>query len=147
MDQLPDMAAEELRLTQQVAATQAVADQLRTELQKARIEEAVEVGQVELVDRASMPSFPVPAHRGLRILFGLIVGLALGCAGALLRENLNTAIRRREDIEQALHVPALAVIPQVTPPKRSRALARRNGNGTAEPQAGAGWLGRLAGRK
>jgi succinoglycan biosynthesis transport protein ExoP len=110
---LPDVEAEEMRLAQQVATTQGVADALRTELQKARIAEAVEVGQVEVVDPATLPPGPIPQHRGARVVFGLLLGLAVGGAGALLRERLNTTISGREQLEKVLGLSTLAVIPQI----------------------------------
>jgi len=112
---LPDVAAEEVRLTQQVAATQSIADQLRAELQRARIAEAVEVGQVEIVDRPSFSAEPLPAHRGLRVVLGLLAGLLLGGGAAVLRERTNTTVRRREDLETLLGISTLAVVPQIDP--------------------------------
>lgn len=128
---LPDVGAEEVRLTQQVATTQAVADELRTELQKARITEAVEVGSVEVVDRASLPVLPVPAHRGLRVFFGLLLGLVFGGAAAMLRERTNTSIRRREELEQVLQLSALAVVPQLGKNGTGAAARLRRGTGTS----------------
>jgi tyrosine-protein kinase Etk/Wzc len=114
LQDLPAVVAEELRLAQQLASTQAVADQLRTELQKARIAEAVEVGQVEVVDPASLPVNPMPQHRGARVFFGLLLGLTMGGVGALVRDRTNTSIRSREQLEQALGVSTLAVIPHIS---------------------------------
>ncbi|HEX6534562.1 MAG TPA: Wzz/FepE/Etk N-terminal domain-containing protein, partial [Gemmatimonadaceae bacterium] len=55
LQKLPATQAAEARLTQRVEATRKVADQLREEYQKARIAEAVEAGQVEVVDLAPLP--------------------------------------------------------------------------------------------
>jgi tyrosine-protein kinase Etk/Wzc len=124
MQRLPGVEMEEVRLTQQVAATQTVADQLRAELQRARIAEAVEVGQVEVVDPASLPGAPVPQNRPLRILVGLVMGLTLGAGAALVREQMNTTIQRREELDALLQTSTLAVIP---------------GLGTAGKGRGRGW--------
>jgi len=50
--------AEEARLTERVDNARKVADELRTEYQKAGIAQAVTVGQVEIVDHATLPTKP-----------------------------------------------------------------------------------------
>jgi tyrosine-protein kinase Etk/Wzc len=112
ISQLPQSEAEEVRLTQQVQSMQRIGDQLREEYQKARISEAVEAGQVEIVNLASRAE-PVPSRRPLKLVLGLMLGLMLGTGGAFLREHMNTSIRRREDIETVLRVPGLGVIPRI----------------------------------
>lgn len=131
---LPDVEAEEMRLAQQVASTQSVADELRIELQKARIAEAVEVGQVEVVDPASLPGGPVPQNRAARVLFALILGLAVGGGAALVRERMHTTITGRDQLESLLGLSTLAVIPQISVggPRR-RLPGRRGAAPPAEP--------------
>src|SRR3989449_5532619 len=62
--QLSTTEEEEARLTERVDNAQKVADELRVEYQKAKIAEAVTVGQVEIVDHAALPA--KPAGIGLR---------------------------------------------------------------------------------
>lgn len=111
---LPGAEAEELRLVQQLEIVRKMSDVLREEYQRARVAEAVEVGQVNVVDMAALPTQPISSGRTLKLGVGLLFGLMLGGAGAFLREHLNTRIRRKEDMEELLHVPTLAVIPRLT---------------------------------
>jgi len=135
MSGLPELEAEEERLTQQMVTQQEGANALRAELQKARIAEAVEIGQVEVVDRASVPASPVPQHRGLRIFLGLLVGLGVGGVAAIVRENMNTTVSSREELETMMGVATLAVIPQINPAGGSkRSLLRKDGTGETLPQ-------------
>lgn len=133
---LPDAEAEEVRLRQRLETILKVADQLREEYQKARIAEAVEVGQVEVVDPADRPVVPVPQRRGLKLALATMLGLFFGGSLAMLLESLNTRIRRPEDLETLLKVPNLVLVPSVTGDgARSRALlpvpfARRDGQGS-----------------
>jgi capsular exopolysaccharide synthesis family protein len=150
MRQLPATEAQEVRLQQEVTSLQQVAEQLRAEYQKAQIAEAVEAGQVDIVDDASF-GIPVGAGRMPKLLIGLALGLVFGSAGGFLYEALNTSLRRREDMETLLQVPGLAVIPRITVPAggamalgRLRGLlpgrngAHANGNGNGRlPSAGA----------
>ncbi len=131
----PRAETEEARLSQQVQAVQKMSDQLQEDHQKAKMAEAVEAGQVEIVDLADTPTKPVAAGRARKMALGLIIGLILGVGLAVVVDGMNTSIRRRDDLERILQVPGLAVIPKLMPSTASR-LARalpgaksRNGNG------------------
>jgi tyrosine-protein kinase Etk/Wzc len=115
---LPDAEAEEMRLSREVETLQKLVDDLRRDLQEARIDEAVEAGQVEIVDWALAPGSAVGTGTRRRLLFALLVGLMIGGGGALVLDRLNTALVRREDAEAVLHVPVIAVIPRMGEPLR-----------------------------
>lgn len=109
---LPEAEAQEARLAQQVTSLQTMADELRSEYQKARVEEAVETGDVEIVSLASRAN-PLPTRRGLKLFLGSLIGLILGASGGFLREHLDDAIVHEDQMEGVLRVPSLAVIPEI----------------------------------
>jgi len=109
---LPALEAEEMRLVEEAETFRTLADQLRGELQRARISEAVEAGQAAVLDYA-LEGSPVSNGATRRLVFGLIIGLMLGGGAAFLLEQNNTSIRRREDMEATLQVPGMTVIPQI----------------------------------
>jgi polysaccharide biosynthesis transport protein len=111
---LPAAETEETRLTQQVQTISRMADLLREEYQRARIAEAVEDGQVEILDLASTA---FPSRNGRRpqvLMISLMFGMMMGAGGALLMETANRSIRHREEMDSVLHVPSLAVVPRWT---------------------------------
>ena len=110
---MPRAESDEERLARQVESNRALADRLKDEFQKARMTEAVEAGQVAIVDLASLPYRAVPRLRTLRLLLGVVLGLTLGGVAALLRDSMNSRVRRRVDLEQEMRIPVLAVIPQI----------------------------------
>jgi capsular exopolysaccharide synthesis family protein len=116
----PAAEAQEGHLEQQVLSVQKMADALQSELQLAKIAEAVEVGQVEIVDPAPLPGSPIASGNSRKIALGIFIGLLLGNALAVVVDGLNTSIKRHTDIERVLGIPGLAVIP--------RLLQVRNGN-------------------
>ncbi|HLM66131.1 MAG TPA: polysaccharide biosynthesis tyrosine autokinase, partial [Longimicrobium sp.] len=126
---LPDAEAEEMRLSREVETLQKLVDDLRRDHQEARIDEAVEAGQVEIMDWASAPGSPVGTGARRRLLFALLVGLMIGGGGALVLDRLNTALVRREDAEAALQTTVIAVIPRMgeplTPTDRLGRLRKR----------------------
>ncbi len=126
--QLPSSEAEEVRLAQKVEAIRAVGDQLRQDLQRARMAEAVEAGQIQILYAAPVPTLPNPNSRTRMLLFALIFGLMVGTGAAFGREALDSSLRRRTDIPSALNLTELAVIPRIEPiraPSRWRSLASR----------------------
>ncbi|HKP77292.1 MAG TPA: polysaccharide biosynthesis tyrosine autokinase [Longimicrobiaceae bacterium] len=133
VSQLPDAEAEEQRLRRQVETLQKLADDLLREQQKARIDQAVETGQVEVVDHALVPGGPMGRNGKKRMFFALLVGLLIGGGGALVLDRLNTALYGREEIESLLHLPVLAIVPRVSldGPKRGRKRRLRLPSGTA----------------
>ena len=116
---LPAMAEEEMRLTRRVESLANMGDNIRVDYQRARMAEAVEAGDIDVVGLAPLPSTPLLSSAILKVALGLILGLALGLVIAYVLEALNTDVRRPEDLEKVLHVPGLAVIPRITDGSRS----------------------------
>ncbi|MFL5579542.1 MAG: polysaccharide biosynthesis tyrosine autokinase [Gemmatimonadaceae bacterium] len=113
MDTLPQLEAREVRLAQRVETIRRTADALREEHQRARIAEAVEVGEAEIVDLAQLPYEPEKQFVGLEVILGLVLGLGLGTGGAVLLDRRDTSIRRGHELEDLLRVPSLGAIPRV----------------------------------
>lgn len=114
MQVLPAMAEEEARLTGRVQSLTSTSDQVRRDYQNARMAEEVEAGDVDVIDLSGTPYSPVAGAALVKVALGFLLGLLLGSGGAFLLEALNTSIRKPEDLETALHVPGLAVIPRLT---------------------------------
>jgi len=110
---LPGLEATEARLAQQVETMRRMADELREEYQKARMAEAVEVGQVEIVDLAAVPYEPVPRLGSLKVGIGVLIGLVAAICLAFLLDHQKASIHRREEVEDLLRIPNLGVIPQI----------------------------------
>ena len=88
---LPAMAEEEMRLTRRVEALANMGDNIRMDYQRARMAEAVEAGDIDVVGLAPLPSTPLLSSAMLKVALGLILGLALGLVIAYVLEALNTA--------------------------------------------------------
>jgi succinoglycan biosynthesis transport protein ExoP len=115
---------EETRLVEQEETARQMVSQLRVEYEKARLAEAVEAGEIEILDPASAAVPVIPLGPVRKVGIGVLLGLLLGSGLAYLLDRMNTSIRRREQIRTVLRLPELAVIPQVS---RSTALRLRAG--------------------
>jgi succinoglycan biosynthesis transport protein ExoP len=117
MSQLPEAEVDQVRLLGNVEILRQMGAQLREAYQEARMEEAVETGNVEIVHLSSGSS-RVPSGALMKLMLGLAVGLMLGGGAAFLREKVNNAIHHPEDITRLLQIPSLAVIPSIAPRTR-----------------------------
>jgi tyrosine-protein kinase Etk/Wzc len=141
IEYLPAMAEEEMRLSRRADALARMGDELRSEFQRARMAEAVEAGDIDVVSLAPLPSYPLASGSTLKLILGLMLGLMLGLVTAYILEALNTSVRRPEDLEAVLHVPGLAVIPRISSGSRGavssfRKLLGAGGGGSGRPEVG-----------
>jgi len=142
---LPEAEAQEARLIQEVQATQRTVEQLREELYRAQLAEAVEVGPVDVLELAPFPGASEQASLPVMLALGLMLGGLAGSGGAFLAEMLNTKLRAREDLERTLQVQVLGVIPKLpalagglrTGRKKLLRPAAGAGNGSAGSTSGA----------
>jgi capsular exopolysaccharide synthesis family protein len=125
-----------LQLEEQVETIQETADLVRAEYQRARIEEAVESGQVEVLDLATRPGSPIATARARTMALATIIGLMLGIGLAYLRESLDTAFHLPEELEAALPLPTLAMVPRIIPAPLDRATYRSRARRNLPPSVG-----------
>ncbi len=73
---------------------------LNDKYQETLINEQTTVGNVEIIDEASVPGSPVRPNRPMNMLIGVIIGLGLGIAVAVGLNYLDNTIRTPEDVEK-----------------------------------------------
>ncbi|PIW13496.1 MAG: hypothetical protein COW34_09225, partial [Armatimonadetes bacterium CG17_big_fil_post_rev_8_21_14_2_50_66_6] len=84
---------------------------LLDKLQDARIDEAVQQGNVKIADLSGVPKRPVLPQRRKTLLFAILIGLAGGIALAFFLDYLDTAIQTPDDIERHAGIPCLGFVP------------------------------------
>ena len=112
------------------------------ELQKKRDESAMatalehkqEGENFTVLDPANLPDKPSYPNRPLFAFEGLAGGLALGLGLAIVMEMQNTSLRGEKDVEFALRLPVLAMIPAIDPASGKK--PRQAGNGTLPADSG-----------
>src|SRR3989449_7433494 len=121
---LPATEAEGGRLERLVEDLRSTGDRIRQDYKNARMAEAISAGDARVIDWAPLPyqaaGIPPWAKRGL----GLLLGLPLGCGAAGLAESGNSLLMRPEELERALNVRDLGVIPPLLETSASRPLRR-----------------------
>ncbi len=94
-----------------------------------RLEQEQEGEQFRVLDPANLPDKPSFPNRLLFAGGGFGGGLALGLGIAFFLEMRDTSLRTERDVEFALRLPLLAMIPAVEP------MSGKNGKQAAKPQA------------
>jgi succinoglycan biosynthesis transport protein ExoP len=92
------------------------------------------VNNIRVVDRATEPHEPVRPRTGVNLAIGLFIGLVLGIGAAWVREQLDSTIRTPDEVETALKVTFLGLLPEVddsdgSNDHRSRRRRRRRASG------------------
>lgn len=71
------------------------------------------ISNIKVVEWANIPNAPVKPKRKLIVLVGLILGLIVGVAQALLRDMFNTTIKTQEDVESLSDIPIYGTLPHL----------------------------------
>jgi succinoglycan biosynthesis transport protein ExoP len=80
-------------------------------LKETNLTSALDTSNIRVVEPANLPMFPVYPRRRLIWLLSAASGLALGVGVAFVAESFDQRVRSPEEIERALGVPILGVVP------------------------------------
>ncbi|KVL21540.1 lipopolysaccharide biosynthesis protein [Burkholderia sp. MSMB1826] len=121
---LPSQQQTYLRLARDVEVNNQLYVGLLNNTQQLQIAEAGTVGNASIVDKAVASDKPIRPKRLIAILAGAVIGLMLGFLAAQGRALLAGRIRDPHDLEAALGIPMLGILPN------SRRLADADANRT-----------------
>lgn len=114
MQSIPRREVEYARLARQQKLLEDIYTLLQTRLKEAEIKEAVEPGQIRVIDSATVPEEPISPRPLVNLILALGLGTLLSVGAAFTREALNTRIRTRQDVVAAtVGLPVLGMIPRV----------------------------------
>lgn len=85
---------------------------LQEQLDALEVEEALQTGEISLVQEAAAPSDPSKPRTKRNVILGLLLGLVLGLGLAALVERLDRRIRSVEELEEIFGLPIVARIPK-----------------------------------
>jgi polysaccharide biosynthesis transport protein len=101
-------------------------------LQRTKENDVVMTGtpnNIRLVDQAIAQKKPVAPRRTMIVGLSFLLALGCGIGLAFFIEYLDDSVRSTQDIENFLHLPSVAVIPQVGTTKPKRLLGNSSKNG------------------
>jgi Mrp family chromosome partitioning ATPase len=134
--ELPTLELSLQRLQREAKTNDDLLALLKTKHQEALIKEAEQIEEVSIVRPATEPDTPIGGETANTILFGLVIGFAVGLVLAFVRETLDTSIGTIEDVESYLGVPVLGVVPHIDSRETvQRILERRPALAQIDPEA------------
>lgn len=104
-------------------------DDLARRQRQLEVLSALQTGDAELVQPATVPSSPSSPKTSRNVALGILLGILLGIGLALLREQFDRRVRDIDDVEEVFDLPVLGTIPQ------SKAILN-SGPGTELPPTG-----------
>lgn len=89
---------------------QTLANKVR-EVASEKIKNVTKVEDVTTLEEAKLPESPSSPNIKLNVLLGAVLGGFLAVVGVLVREILDDRVRRPEDVEDALGMTLLGIVP------------------------------------
>ena len=125
LERLPDKELYLARLERAIMVSESTYIILLEKYQEARINEAMELGDIRVIDEARIPKDPIKPNKKLNLAIGGILGLMLGVMLTFFLEYMDNTIKTTEDVERILDLPILGVIPKDTPEKKKKRKHKR----------------------
>lgn len=94
-------------------------------LEQARIDDALEtrkISNINVVQPATLPIWPVRPNRALNLMLGLLIGIFGAVVVAFSSEYMDHSIKTPDEVEQKLQLPAIAYIPRSAASRVSAAV-------------------------
>ena len=107
------------RLEREVENNRRVYESFLGRLMEADVSGDYDASNVRIIDRATVPNFPIKPRISLIIAAALMLGIFVGIVLAFLREALGNVFRTPDQIEEQLHIASLGVTPLIKKNKKS----------------------------
>lgn len=113
LEKLPEKELQLARLERAVKVSENIYLLLLEKYQEARINEAMELGDIRIIDSALVPDEPIKPNKKLNLAIGGILGLMLGIMLVFFMEYMDNTIKTTEDVERYLGLPVIGLIPKI----------------------------------
>jgi polysaccharide biosynthesis transport protein len=115
LDAMPAKETQFQRLSRQPRVLQQTYELLQTRLKEAEIAEAVDDQSVRVIDAADLPTRPGGPGAPIFAIGGAAMALLLGIGLVFAREYADQAVHTRADVQAAIGIPVLGMIPDAKP--------------------------------
>lgn len=116
LESIPSREIEYARLQRERKLQSEIYLVLQGRLKEAEVQDAIDPGDVRVIDYGVVPHEPVFPKPLVNVLLASILGLMMGASAAIGRDMVSTKIRSRADAERAASgLPVLGAIPPLLP--------------------------------
>ncbi|MBW3535605.1 MAG: polysaccharide biosynthesis tyrosine autokinase [Gemmatimonadetes bacterium] len=113
LEAIPQKELQQARLERQQEVLEQVFTLLQNRLKEAEIAQAVEPGDVRVVDEAGLPTRPIRPRKTRSMVLAVIFGLVLGVGVAAGKDYMDETVRSREELTRIADLPVLGMIPRI----------------------------------
>jgi len=124
IEEIPSASISYIRLERERQTHERIYLLMKERYEEARIQEASQISNVYVIDKAYPKYGPIKPKTNLNILLGFVFGLAAGIGVILLREFMDNSIRSKEDLER-LGLTVLGIIPSMSIDKAKKVLDKK----------------------
>lgn len=110
---LPDTEIQLARLERTNSINEETYSMLVTKFEDAKIAERSKIGNVRILEKAQLPSFPIKPDVKKKMMTSALIGLAIGIGLALLLNSMDPKIRTFEDVRRNVKLPVAGTIPHI----------------------------------
>jgi uncharacterized protein involved in exopolysaccharide biosynthesis len=121
-DEAQGLAKKEIQfgiLKREADSNQQLYDVLLKRLKETGLSQGLDTNNVRIVEAAVAPVVPVRPRKLLNLAVGVVAGLVVGLGLAFFLEYMDDTVRAPEEVERAVGVPVLALIPVIAGRSRS----------------------------
>lgn len=112
--QQKDAAVEYAILARDVDTNRALYDSVLQRMKEMTVAVEVRASNVSVADRAVPPTAPAGAGRARSVAFGALLAAIAGIVLAYVRDALDDSVKTSDDVERAVRLPTLGVVPQMS---------------------------------
>jgi polysaccharide biosynthesis transport protein len=121
---LNELAIRHNLLRRDFQSNQALYDNLMQQMKDAMVSAGLRITNVQMLDRAFPPAEADRPRRARNIMVGSVAGLILGFLCSLMRETIDTSVKRAEELEVLTGVPTFSIIPDAMKVRKSSGKRR-----------------------
>lgn len=81
------------------------------EVFQGKVMEIMKIENVQIIDKAILPQFPVSPNKSRNTAVGFVIGMVIGLGIILLIEFLDDTLKTAEDVKKYLNMPVIGTIP------------------------------------
>ena len=132
LEAIPEKSLEEARLERQKKVLEGVYTMLQNRLKEAQIAQAVEPGDVRVVDDAVLPDQPIRPRKARSMILAVLFGLVAGVGIAAGKDYMDETVHSRDELTRITNLPVLAMIPRIKGAANGNGKLGRKGKSLGE---------------
>jgi capsular exopolysaccharide synthesis family protein len=105
---------------------------LLKKFQEASLSSGMNISNLQIVERAVVPEFPIKPKRGMNLLLALLVGSFGGIFAAFFTDYMDNTIKTAEDVDKKLNLAFLDIVPLSEERKETIYMTADPASATAE---------------